>query len=528
MTGRRTGLWAVVWLIGVLATGCGAPPVTPGDEPPLPADEIAALRAATADSPGDLRAWLRLAKLELNANGDRDAALAIAQECVTRNPDLPTAYIVAAEIAIQASAPSQARRFVRLYLGVEPFDPRGYLVLADLERNDADAAEAVFDAGIRRLAARAAAADPDAPPLPEPSRPEFVDPPPPLPGYNVDPALGADRVDLRTLRAGLGQLAFNRAQLQVLAGRLKPALADLAPVAAHLEAVGAQDGQIEIAEFLARLEAATGDTDAALRRLRRLLGADPSQPQLIETLTWLRLTRGQPAVAILDLTDLLQRTESPAARLAIYLNLGYTEVLRGDPEAARSHAGVALQIAPRSKSAWLLRYQVMQVLGDDRLPAVADNLAAERIAPYRLPRQLATLQACLRGVFWQYLLEPDRAREAFEAAHAGEPTPWSAVALAELAAREGDLRRAIEWYERAVDDPALAAEIHCSIGDCHLRLGNPVAAERAYEAALAVAPTSARAKRGRALAQAAGSGAARRAAEAAPPEPTGRPVNPDR
>jgi tetratricopeptide (TPR) repeat protein len=266
------------------------------------------------------------------------------------------------------------------------------------------------------------------------------------------------RFELATERASRGAIALE-------AGRLRlDRLAD--PAAARLWLARAEECLPENAAVqlaLADLERAGGDDQALEQHLLRVaaLGDPPPAPTLVE------------------LASLL--------------------VERGDAVAALPHLERALELAPDDAVVVDALSELFSQLG--RYADLADCLERRAALVGSDPGLRAGILSELGALYEERLDDADLARSAFERAFAADPTTPGLVARVALLCRKSEawepLRQMLERGAR--EGPAQERASHwCSLGELLIeRFDDAPAATEAFEAALALDPSAARAHQGR-------------------------------
>jgi tetratricopeptide (TPR) repeat protein len=231
------------------------------------------------------------------------------------------------------------------------------------------------------------------------------------------------------------------------------------------------------------------DAEGARAALRRVLSLEPKHPQarFLEARLALALGETKRSSALL-----LSMLKDGIEGFAIHMALGEIARGRGDTLSARAAFEQAHRLDPTQA---------------DPLIALADIAAAKKDPKEELARltALAPLSAhspVVHRRLLQLLLEEKRYADAVRA---GEAALWSDInglwthmAFAEALAETGDLVRARFELESAVlcpEAPAAVAEAHARLAELLLRLGKPLDARRAQDAARKLDSTNERLKR---------------------------------
>lgn len=265
-----------------------------------------------------------------------------------------------------------------------------------------------------------------------------------------------------------------------------------------------------------------GDLDRAVSELREAVRVDNASTPAAELLTRIHFERGEYAEALrfaqvalkrrdanpIDIYAVIAKTltalkKYDEARLAAKTLLGLPEgKLRGTHELALI---AAEQEGPAAGSA------AIEAGGFDL--AAPENLVLLRaysefeIAAKRGDRALAKTEQALekqpesadlhqiRGTLLAHLDRSDDARAAFERSQELAPDSGRPLAgLAMMAARSGDLKRAIELFDQASAKEPLVQSYRYSAAQLELALGNTAAAEKRLRELVASAPAHAAAR----------------------------------
>ncbi|MBX3250794.1 MAG: tetratricopeptide repeat protein [Myxococcales bacterium] len=269
-----------------------------------------------------------------------------------------------------------------------------------------------------------------------------------------------------------------------------------------LEAEGAMSAarhaagwSVELHVLAAAIGRASGNRAAALDHVGAALALDPDAPRALLLEADLALDAGDGPVAARTLERLLEQASRVAA---LHNRLGLARELLGEAEAAEVAFRRALALDDATPEAWVNLGRTLRARGalDEAALAFAAALEhAESDAAAWLGRGLCALD---QGRLLEARESLERAHELALLAPAGHTSRLGAphgdtiaLALADLAALDGEHARAAEGYRLVLRSRPHHASAWAKLGNALVRLGDHEDARAAFEAALEAAEQAA-------------------------------------
>jgi Flp pilus assembly protein TadD len=167
-----------------------------------------------------------------------------------------------------------------------------------------------------------------------------------------------------------------------------------------------------------------------------------------------------------------------------YNNLGAEALLDGDLQSASAHLELAVMLAPEFASAYGNLGMVRRASGD-----IDGAFAAYRRSLEIDPESETVLHNL--ATLYRLLGRAAEARTAIAAASRHGRMPYTLLLRGDLELQDGQIRRALRYYRRAMRENPELADAHLAVGRAEMRRGRSTAARKAMGRALTLDPDNA-------------------------------------